>query len=265
MNPTQPSLEAMLTRFLARELADPVAAEDATATGEVQPYLAAGFRIPDARLAFREGTVAATALLDKSHANDFSDAWMKDVSEWHAIVRQQQSILALPLAVGNFPQLVQDLAPLFQGTKGLRSQPMLGRPLEVGDLTKWGEASLSQGKLAQAIFASAALRLAGHEAPSINLIYGIDAQAPPAWGGMLHNERAAHAWHFGRRADAAKLWDEHPLKSNPAIAFNRGLVRLCDGRTADAEQLLKQAADGMSEKSAWHALAQLYRTLATMG
>src|SRR3954465_13790522 len=103
MNANQPSLEAMLTRFLARELAEPVAADN-VATSEVQPYLAAGFRVPDARLAFREATAAAT-LLDKNEAKGFDDTWMKDVPEWHGIVRQQQSILALPLAIGNFPQL----------------------------------------------------------------------------------------------------------------------------------------------------------------
>ena len=117
---------------------------------------------------------------------------------------------------------------------------------------------LAKGRMVEALFAAAALRVAKQLDAAAELLAKIEASWTDAPAGMLLNERAALAWHRGQVEEAREIWAKHPNQSSPAVLFNRGMAALFADRPREAAALLMKALTGLPEKSAWHHLARLY-------
>src|SRR5262245_4644661 len=105
-----PSLGEMLTRFVRRQAA--CGAEVTDEISEVVPQKPSGLLGPDA------GTVLADALeagaLLAGRDASFKTAGFRPPADWSSLVRQQESAVAIPFCVGDYPQLVRDAAPLLR-------------------------------------------------------------------------------------------------------------------------------------------------------
>lgn len=258
-----PALGQLLEQFLKNRLAS---AEGGLLSeveaGEVTPYQAVAIHLVEPRTALQEAVEAADYLLATEQASGFRLPAMKIPPDWATLVRSQDSSVAVPFCLGNFPQMVRDVTPLLAGVSATELRLSAGRPIEVVGVSEWGRKMLGKSRFAEAVFAAAALRLANQYDAASELLEEIRRTAPAEYGSVLLNEEAALAWHQGELEEAGRLWAKHPGQQSPAILFNRGLAALFAGGSAEAAPLLTRAADALPESSAWHHLARLYATLA---
>jgi hypothetical protein len=194
------------------------------------------------------------ALASATHFGVTGFAWPVP-PEWSALVAAQEPAVAVPFALGNFPQLVRDLQPLVgSGEAILSTKPQ--RPLPAGELTAWAQQQLSYPV---ALLAAGVLRLAQHF-DSAETVLGRAEHAPSNYRAIHANEMAALAWQSGRHAEALAMWEAQP--ASVPVLFNRGLALLFLNRPTMARGPLTQAVAELKETSAWHHLGQLYLTLA---
>lgn len=257
--PEQPELNQLFAQFLQRRAAQPFTATVDEA-GEVLPFQAAMLHVVEPSLAFREAMEAAGSFLGEKEAGGFDS--MKAPSDWPSLVRSQESYLAIPFCLGNFPQLMQDVSPLLQGTAVSELQPSGIREGNPTGLLDWGKNRLGKKKFAEALFAAGALRLAGTYDAAKELLDELATVVPATWSGLLANEQAALAWQQGERDAAQLLWEHHLNQDCPAVLFNRGLALLFSDRAAEAATFFTRAAEAIPETSGWNDLARLYLTLA---
>jgi tetratricopeptide (TPR) repeat protein len=257
----QPDLGQLFTAFLKRQAT--TGPDEGTDTpGEVVLLQAATLLPVEPRTALQEALEPAEYLLDADEAKALRPQALKGLPDWPALVRGQDSTVAVAMCLGNFPQMLKSITPLFAGAPLETLRPEPGRPLPVGELAAWGAKMLASGKVASALFAAGALRLAGQFDEAAALIARVRQEAGAKWQAVLLNEEAALAWHRGEHERAAQLWARHPEQDNPVVLFNRGLTALFAGRADEAQPLLGRAADSLPETSAWHHLARLYLSLA---
>ncbi len=166
---------------------------------------------------------------------------------------------AVPLCLGNYPQLVRLLSPFLQAERlsGLRP----GRPRPPSP--EWRLETLgpaATGDIARDILALGLLRLAGHFDRADAVLASLETAARPSLRGALVNERGAIAWHRGRADEALNLWEE--LGQTMPGLFNRGMAALFADRATEARPLLVQAVTHLPEDGPWHSLGRLYLALA---
>lgn len=250
-------LGKLMTRFLQQRSADPASIMEEG--GEVSPYQAVAVYMVEPRTALDEAAAAADFFLDKQMAAGFRLS--KTPPEWAALVRGQETLAAVPLSLGNFPQLVRDVTPLLGDKPLTEMKPGEGRPFALAELEEWGRKMAGKRRWAEALFAAGALRAANQFDAADELLGQVRSAAPKSWDGLLRNEEAALAWQRGDSDEARRLWDDHPA-DNPAILFNRGLAALFTGEAAAAAPLLARAAAGLPEDGPWQHLARLYLILA---
>lgn len=245
----QPSLADLTAAFLTTR-SDAAAAAVEPVGGEVEPHeVAAGFRV-EPRTAWAD----ATATLPASPA--------ATPTEWAALVGLPTAVYAVPMAAGNFPQQVKDVAPLLG-----RFTPAALRPSAdsvptpgLSGLRTWVAREAKKQTVDSVLLAAGVARAAGDLDWAAELLAGVEAMCAGDDRARWENERAALAWQRGDAADALSRWEALP--ASPAVLFNRGMALLFLGRATEARKPLTAAIDALPEASGWRDLAELYRTLA---
>jgi len=183
--------------------------------------------------------------------------------DWGRLIVRQESVAALPFAIGNYPQRVRELGALIQ-TGDLNS--LLTKNVEVEEASKplvdWCKKQVDAGTMPQAMIAASLYRVSGDLAKAGDALESLAKKAPFEWTTTLENERAALMWESGKFAEARALWNSLP-DTNPVI-FNRGMASLFMGEPKSAIVQFGKLADQLPETSAWHHLASLYLALAEM-
>lgn len=256
----QPQLGQLFADFMRTRAAGP---EIEPFIAEVLPYQASGVHPVDPRLALEEAVEAAAFLLPANDAEPFKLNNFKVPGCWGMLVRAHDGNLGVPLCLGNFPQMIRDIAPFLAGKDLAKAQAKPAQPLDLGDqgeLEAWGVKMLAKDRPAEALFAVAALRMVRRFDESERLLQQVQLKGSPV--PLLENERAALAWHRGQNEAAKKLWAAHPKQQSPAVLFNRGVAALFTDQPREAAHHLTQALAVLPDKSAWHHLGRLYLLVA---
>src|SRR5262249_52350877 len=190
------SLSELLARYVSKQAgciqAGGLAPEPG---GEVELHDAGPAQAVDPRLAWDE----AIAALQASTANVSLPA-ASTVPDWRGLVSAQEPALDLAFCAGNFPQMVRNLSLLLEGTAADEAEK--SRPFESASLTRWSEQA-ARKPLPQALLAAGLLRLAQDFERAERLLAECGRTAPTEWKAACENEKAALAWHAGRREEAA--------------------------------------------------------------
>jgi tetratricopeptide (TPR) repeat protein len=238
-----PSLNDLMTRFLA---AQPTSGEPA---GDVVPHeVLTAFRV-DARTAWAEAKDAAS----------FFGAGKADLAatpEWPAVVMWAEAI-AVPIAIGNYPQLARDVGKLIAFDL---SPATAANEADFPALNRWAAKETKSASPVSRLIAAAMFRLLGRFDDAAGILADAKMVCTDPWASLHANETAALAFARGNYSAAMKLWDALP--DSPAAAFNRGLARLALGRRDEARTHLEIAADGLPADSSWADLAKLYLAVA---
>jgi hypothetical protein len=242
----------LLARYLEKQ-ADAQGLGIAGFDGEVTPYEVGPLQPLDAKLAW-DDALAALAFFGKGPVGR-----RQAPPHWAQLVSGHESIVAVPLCVGNFPQLVRDFHQVLIEPKLGEIDREAGRPAAV-DLSAF---VAKADKPAEILIALGTLRLARQFDAAQAFVGTHDASIPAEWRGGWENEKAALAWHAGRCADARKMWDS--LEPSAPVQFNRGMSALFAKEIAAAKQHLNAAVAQLPAASAWHHLGRLYLTLAEIG
>jgi tetratricopeptide (TPR) repeat protein len=258
-----PDLKQLFARFLQQRASRLASGLDDLAgpPEEVEPHQAAAAAAVEPRIALGEAVQAAEYCLGRSQAEVFVIAGLK-LPDWAALVKMQEPMFAIPLALGNYPQALRDILPLLGGVKLSELRPKAAPPLALEALEQWGARKASASDHAAALLAAGALRLARRFDDAEVLLTRIKGNAAASWAGLIANEEAALAWHRGDADTADRLWHQHSTTESPAVIFNRGMAALFQERKADAARLLEQAVRALPESSGWHHLGQFYLTIA---
>ena len=233
----QPTIDALMVRFLATR-SDAAAAAVETGESEVEPHeVAAGFRV-DPRAAWLDATAALAA-----------EGNVQPPTEWASLVAMPAAAFAVPMAAGHFPQRVKDLQPLLAKFDPAELRPGGNQSATPGfaGLRNW----LAKSGPAAPLVAAGIARTLGDFDTAANLLDGVSG---------ADNDRAALQWARGECAAALAAWDALP--ATPAVLFNRGMARLFMGLIAEARAALQTAVDALPDSSGWHALARLYLAVA---
>jgi tetratricopeptide (TPR) repeat protein len=240
-------LSELFTRYLqGQAVAQAEGLGYAESEGEVEPYDVAPVQPVDPQLAWREALAAAL------HLAPATKTWPVP-PEWPSLVAAQEPAFAPAFCLGNFPQLVRDLAPLLRGSDLTTLYPKPAQPQEAPALRTWAAQS---GEAPRLLLAAGALRLAGHFDEAAALLERV---TDGAWQAARDNEKAALAWHRGKAEQALALWQAQ-AESVPVL-FNRGMALLFLGRAVEARSPLARAVQQLPEGGSWHHLGRLYLTL----
>lgn len=252
MTPTPPTLAELMARFLQSRMAPAPAVPPALLDDgpEVVPHDASLVQAADPVLAWREAVRALDSLSERRSAA------LAAPPEWSLLVPTVPSYAGVPLAAGNFPQLVRTL-PSFPGAAVAPPPSWSEGRAWRSDLAAWAESAARAGLPAR-LLAAGVVRLAGLHDAAARLLAGAPSGAADraADRAALANEEAALRWHAGRLEEAARLW--RTLPATPAVLFNRGLAALVLDRPAEALDPLRQTLASLPEDSGWHHLACLY-------
>jgi tetratricopeptide (TPR) repeat protein len=242
------SPQELLARYLERLTATHMAGFGHVADeGEVEPYDAIPARPVDARVAWAEAAAAA-------HVGRPGKA----PADWPALVAAHEPVTALAFALGNFPQLVRDLHPLWQADNLASTRPSGdARPLPAPSVREWAARATDPGTK---LLAAGVLRLARQFEQAEALLNECRQSLPAEWQATWANEWAALEWHRGRADAALAAWRSQP--ESVTVLFNRGMAALFTGHTAEARTALDRAAKQLPEDNPWHHLARLYLSLA---
>jgi tetratricopeptide (TPR) repeat protein len=220
-------------------------------TGDVVPHeVAVGFRV-EPRLAWTEALAALSCFGRDIHASAMP-------GEWAGHVARQSSEAAVPMALGAFPQRVNDVAPFFrsESLESLLPNNTVSTPLSVR-WNAWERSLTAKGDAGSLLLAAGVCRAIGDfdRASAI-----LEQVAPIETSAVLLNEQAALLWQRGRRDQALAVWNA--AEPTPPVQFNRGMAELFLGRPDRALPALRAAAQALPEGDGWHHLANLYVALA---
>jgi tetratricopeptide (TPR) repeat protein len=172
---------------------------------------------------------------------------------WADMVADTAPVAAVPMCLGNFPQMVRDVKVLADVANLPRLRPQsLAAPLDASGVKNWR--SNDPSPVAQMVRAGL-LRLAGKYAEAKEIL----ALMPEGRGKLrsaVLNEKAALAWHHGDYEGAVELWNQ--AREDIPVLFNRGLGLLFSGQSAQSRPLLDRALEGLPASSGWRQLAELY-------
>lgn len=172
--------------------------------------------------------------------------------EWATLVNQQEPVVAVAFALGNYPQQVRHIHTLLGGVPSATRQncEAPAKP----DLVAWAG---SRPDDATRLVAAGVLRLARQFDAAADLL---TRRVATEWENVRLNEWAALAWHRGETDAALSVWRK--LSPSAVVLFNLGMAQLFAGNSAEAASHLRQAASQLPESTAWHHLAGLYLALA---
>ncbi len=252
----QTNLSDLLAGYLQRQ-ADARAVGIATCDGEVTPYEVGPVQPLDPKLAWDE-TLAVLAF----HGHSATKR-QQAPPQWAQLVSGHESIVAIALSVGNFPQLMRNFHEILAQPNLASLRPSGGRTAPAAtELTPWLEQVAQKQQPAEMLFALGALRLAKDFDAADRFSASQDAKISAEWRNAWENEKAAVLWHRGRHEEARQLWNR--LEATVPVLFNRGMAALFAGASAHAKQALSSAIAQIPASSAWHHLGRLYLTLADL-
>jgi tetratricopeptide (TPR) repeat protein len=222
----------------------------AESNAEVAPYDTAPVQPVDPRLAWNEarGLFRAFPGLEASGGKSVPP-------DWPQLVQALEPVVAVPLALGNFPQLIRNPQALLVTRDLSIWRPTPRRGLGATELLTWARASTDPGSR---LLAAGVLRLAQEFAVAGELLDALKVSGP--WQAVLENEIAALAWQRGQHREALTHW-QNQAESTPVL-FNRGMASLFLGHPDLAGKLLQEAVASLPDSDSWHHLGQLYLTLA---
>jgi hypothetical protein len=250
----QPRIEELMARFLKQQADDRGAGIPELPVGEVEPYEAAFAPPVEPRTALEEAAVALKLLSRESVASA-----MTMPPDWSTLAASSESLFAIPLASGSFPQLLRDLPALIRAERksSLRREQS---PVSVSALARWARVAAEKHHVPQALMGAGALRLAGQYDTAEAILFPLRGNVPETWRLALENEVAALSWVRGRTTEAEAIWSAMPRSA--VTCFNRGMAALFADRSSDAKALLKEAVALLPDDSTWQHLANLYLALA---
>lgn len=254
---TSPGLEALLANFLSKQAVDqaivPVGAQD------VVPHDAAPAQAVAPDTAWRH---ALTALRCYGLVSADDEKDRQPPSEWAKLVEENEPEVAIPCCVGNYPQQLRELQPLFQNRSLAAPKNRTARFAFAAALHAWADKTLQKADPIDLLIAAGVLRLATQFEQAAKFLAHLKFKTPTAWQAALANEQAAVNWQEGRREEAFAQWQALPA-STP-VSFNRGMAALFLGRTEEAKTHLQKAVADLPEDDSWHHLGCLYLALAEL-
>jgi hypothetical protein len=249
----QPDLARLFAQYLQRQALSRQAS--AALPGEVLLHEALPAHPPDPRLA-RESALSALVYL----CPELQTFRPQFPPEWQSLVANLEPQSAVPLAVGNFPQMLRDLQPLLQGNAGIPSRPAPAASAPASSLTDWVDVVVNREEPAGLLLAAGLLRLGRHFTQAEEILDRAGTILPAGLLTAWSNERAALAWHRGDGERAFQLWQQQP--ASVLVLFNQGMAALFLGQAVQARSPLRQAVGQIPETDPWHHLGQLYLALA---
>jgi tetratricopeptide (TPR) repeat protein len=241
----QPPLAELMARFLNRRSEAVAGGLASTEPGDVELHEAVPVQSVDPKQAWDEGT----AVLEHYGVAVPATA----PADWSSLVAAQPSHTGLAFAIGNYPQMVRDLAPLYREAEDLAVLPMPEGPAVA-------VTAVPATEFPAVLLALGTLRLARQWDAADALIQAHAGRVPTAFAAAWANEEAAISWHRGRKDAAARLWQQLP--ETVPVLFNRGMAALFSGQPDKARNDLRQAVAQLPEASGWHHLGRLYLALA---
>jgi hypothetical protein len=242
---TAPLLTDLMTRFLAAPHGSDVP------SGDVVPHeVLTAFRV-DARTAWVE-TKAAVTLLGGEKMD------MAAPPEWAAVVSWAE-IVAVPIAIGNYPQMAREVGRLI--SFDLASPPSANEA-DFSSLKRWAAKEAKANSPAARLTAAATYRLLGRFEDANAVLESAKSTCTGPWAIVHTNESATLLFAQSDYAIAAQMWNAMP--DSPVTAFNRGLAFLALGQRIEAGDQFRTAAGGLPSNASWADLARLYLAVAEM-
>ena len=252
----QPSIADLTAKVVAWGQDAEMLSAAADALGQVEPHeVTVGLRT-DPRTAWTQAMEALGGDAEKLKG-------LALPGEWGRLVVRQESVAALPFALGNYPQQVRELGSLIQTehlATLLASDPSVGETPKA--LAEWCRKQADAGTMPHALVAAALHRVSRDYPTAERVLNELAAKVPFEWLTTLENERAALLWERGHRAAARAAWDALP-DTNPVV-FNRGMAALFMGEPQTALAHLRKLDGQLPEDSAWRHLTGLYLALAEL-
>jgi tetratricopeptide (TPR) repeat protein len=221
--------------------------------GEVIPHEARlGIRV-DAQQAWNAASKATECFTGKRPKTPSAD--------WVRLAQSVPGVMALPFAVGLFPQMVTPLDRLIDHKPGRPFSQDIERA-STGLIERFhqkaAEPDLSMNEF---LLAVNCLRLVGAFEEALSLLnHRLKLLASDAECEMVQNEIATTLWFQGNFEAAQSIW--LALKSTAVVEFNLGMSDLFAGRVDKGHEHLQQAMNLLEEDDPWFHLAGLYLTIA---
>ena len=235
-SPKQPSLAELTSRALIAR-SNQVHSDELA--GDVEPHeILAAIRV-DAQAAWIDSQLALQLL-------GSTVSLKTPPTDWATFVDTSTGRLGIPMAAGQFPQRLREVAGLFaenlvESTKS--------KPSGITGLKNWvGRTQISKN-LSEQLLAGGI----GHELGEAVLPISGNSAAET-------NEQAARLWIDGQRETALKVWQTLP--DSPVASFNVGMAFLMLNRAPTAIVHLQAAVATLPADSGWQQLAALYLAVA---
>ncbi|MFL5327719.1 MAG: hypothetical protein ACJ8C4_02290 [Gemmataceae bacterium] len=239
-----------MAAFLARQGTTGVAS---TSCSGIEPYDAVPSQAVDSVVAWEGAFEALTS-------NVSSVKPPKRIPEvWSTLVAALPSALALPMAVGNFPQAVRDLPALLQVGPAAAAG---NRPAMIDEtaISQFLAKSAASDDPVSWFLAVGMARMTGDYEKAEQLIQAKQSMVPPHLSDAWANERATVLWERGFFEQAVPIW--YSLPDSAPVLFNRGVAELVGPNVRFAAKHFKAAVAMLAESSGWHHLGRLYLAIA---
>jgi hypothetical protein len=240
----QPSLDELMSRFLAARTAGPVG--DAPTSGEVEPHEAAGGFRPTSAATWEEARAVFGFF-------GVEPEKLAAPPEWATFTALAQPVAAVPLAAGLFPQRVRTIPTMAGPATAPESLPGLG------GLRGWVRQALESRSPTTLLVASGIAAGLGDWDDADTALAAAESLCEGKWRAVWENQRAALCWLRGETAEAAKTWKT--CDYNPA-AINLGMSKLFAREPGHGSRVLQNASSRLPDDSGWSHLAKLYLSLA---
>jgi tetratricopeptide (TPR) repeat protein len=246
------TLPGLFRRYLEKRAAAHATSLAEPGPGEVVPFEAVPIQPPDPKAAWDAALEAA-----KFYG---PPALPRIPANWPELMAHCAAELALPFCLGNYPQLVRDLAPFVEPADLTRLLPTVSRSPRRPDTVEHCALPKPSDNPIQILFSVASFRLAKEYDQAAELLRHYRDKIPPQYAAAWANEEAALAWHSGRVDEAQASWESQ--SDIAPVLFNRGVAAVFSNRSADARSFLKQAVSQIQDGSPWYHLGSFYIALA---
>ena len=232
----QPSLAELTNRALVAR-SNQVHSDNVA--GDVEPHeILAAVRI-DAQAAWADSQLALQLF-------GLTVPFKTAPNDWATFLDATTGRLGIPMAAGQFPQRLREVAGLF--AKNL-VESAKSKPIGITGLKNWVAQTLTSKNLSEQLLAAGI----GHELWEVVLPISGDSPAEI-------NEQAARLWINGQREAALATWQT--LSDGPVASFNIGMALLMLNRASLAIPHLRAAVATLPAHSGWQQLASLYLSVA---
>jgi len=244
-----PRMDDLLASFLARQSAAISSGAESSTGSDVEAYAAVATEAVDPRLAWDGATESLRYFAPGLKLPT------KLPSSWSAIASSLPACNFLPMAAGQFPQLVRDLNSVLE-----MSPLKIADGLDSPEVKRFVQFSAASQEPALWFVAVGVARLTRDFDLAQRVLSAkgslIPAELEHAWS----NELAVLNWEQEQPEKAVSIWNSLP-ESAPVL-FNLGIAEMHNQKTHLAVSHFKRAAAMIRESSGWHHLAQLYLAVA---